>query len=190
MTSSEIRHAWLETARVRCSQLLAEAGYEAPETTRITIGFAFASRRALGQCWSYKASTDGHYEIMISPVVRDSISLMATIIHELIHAAVGIEHGHKAPFRKAALAVGLVGPMRSTKAGDALVVRLRAVVEEIGAYPAGAVSTAARPTKVQPTRMLKVVCPECGFTVRMTQKWMTEVGLPLCPEHGPMYRQS
>jgi hypothetical protein len=45
--------------------------------------------------------------------------------------------------------------------------------------------------KVQTTRMKKAVC-DCGYTVRLTKKWMDEVGLPICPggtsekAHGPM----
>jgi hypothetical protein len=34
--------------------------------------------------------------------------------------------------------------------------------------------------KPQGTRMLKVQCGSCGYTVRTTAKWI-EVGLPLCP---------
>lgn len=39
--------------------------------------------------------------------------------------------------------------------------------------------------KKQSTRMLKVHCPECGYTVRTTQKWL-DVGPPLCPQHAAM----
>lgn len=34
--------------------------------------------------------------------------------------------------------------------------------------------------KKQSTRMLKVICPGCGYTVRTTQKWI-DIGLPTCP---------
>ena len=30
------------------------------------------------------------------------------------------------------------------------------------------------------TRLLKASCPDCGYTVRVTQKWI-DVGLPVCP---------
>lgn len=36
---------------------------------------------------------------------------------------------------------------------------------------------------VQGTRMLKCQCPECGYTVRTTRKWI-DVATPVCPVDG------
>jgi rubrerythrin len=33
----------------------------------------------------------------------------------------------------------------------------------------------------QTTRLLKAICPVCGYTVRVTKRW-AEIGLPICPE--------
>lgn len=41
-----------------------------------------------------------------------------------------------------------------------------------------------RPKK-QTTRLKKCECRECGYTVRVTAKWL-EVGAPHCPNHGAM----
>lgn len=41
-----------------------------------------------------------------------------------------------------------------------------------------------RPKK-QTARLLKAECAECGYTVRVTAKWL-EVGPPHCPAHGAM----
>lgn len=38
----------------------------------------------------------------------------------------------------------------------------------------------SREGKKQATRLLKAVCPECGYTIRVTQKWASQ-GLPVCP---------
>lgn len=35
---------------------------------------------------------------------------------------------------------------------------------------------------VQKTFMKKLLCPECGYMVRTTQKWI-DIGLPFCPTH-------
>ena len=32
----------------------------------------------------------------------------------------------------------------------------------------------------QSTRMLKVLCPSCGYTLRTTARWLA-VGFPTCP---------
>lgn len=42
----------------------------------------------------------------------------------------------------------------------------------------------SRPRK-QGTRMLKAACEDCGYTVRVTAKWL-EIGPPHCPQHGAM----
>ena len=39
--------------------------------------------------------------------------------------------------------------------------------------------------KKQTTRLKKAICGECGYTVRVTSKWL-EVGPPHCPLHGAM----
>ncbi|QMP19191.1 hypothetical protein [Pseudomonas phage Persinger] len=41
-----------------------------------------------------------------------------------------------------------------------------------------------RPPK-QTTRLKKAECSQCGYTVRVTSKWL-EVGPPHCPKHGAM----
>ena len=38
---------------------------------------------------------------------------------------------------------------------------------------------------VQSTRMLKVMCPGCGYTVRATRKWL-DIGVPACPDGDTM----
>jgi hypothetical protein len=49
----------------------------------------------------------------------------------------------------------------------------------LGEYPHAAVSTANR--KKQTTRMLKVFCPDDGYTVRTTRTWLESMGTPSCP---------
>jgi len=49
---------------------------------------------------------------------------------------------------------------------------------------AGDAPTSSRP-KTQTTRLRKACCAECGYTVRVTAKWL-EVGPPHCPLHGAM----
>jgi hypothetical protein len=50
------------------------------------------------------------------------------------------------------------------------------------------VEPAAKPAVkpgVQGTRMLKVECPDCGYTLRTTRKWL-DTGLPSCPAGNEM----
>jgi len=102
------------------------------------------------------------------------------LTHELCHAAVGLEAGHGPLFRRCALAVGLSGQMRATVASPALIELLTGFLQVTGPYPHAQLTAADRPTKKDGTRLLKVVCPECGYTERVTRKWL-DVGLPVCP---------
>jgi hypothetical protein len=70
--------------------------------------------------------------------------------------------------------------MRATTASPTLLERLKAFVAQTGPYPHAQLTAADRPTKKDGTRLIKVSCQECGYTVRVTRKWL-EVGFPLCP---------
>lgn len=149
-----------------------------------------AKSRAIGQCWSPECSADNITEIFISPYL-DKVDdkdqgVLETLVHELVHAVVGVEHGHKKPFRAVALAVGLEGKMTSTSAGTELHEILKEIAKDLGPYPHARLDARKGPGKSQSTRMLKCTCGECGFTVRMTRKWVDEVGAAHCPVHGAM----
>jgi hypothetical protein len=49
--------------------------------------------------------------------------------------------------------------------------------KRIGPYPAGFLID----TPKQGTRMLKCDCSACGYTVRITRKWLDAAGPPICP---------
>lgn len=183
------REAWLERAVAALRPDLEAAGYPVPPRVRVACGFpstrALSQKKArVGECWDAKASADGANEILISPRVHEPVLALDVLVHELGHAAVGLECGHKGPFRKFMRAVGLEGKPTSTHAGERLRTRLDALAAELGPYPHSAF-TALQRAKKQTTRLVKCECPECGYTVRTTTKWL-EVGPPHCPEHGAM----
>jgi hypothetical protein len=164
-------------------------GYPLPERIRVSCGWPSRSAlsgkaQRIGEAWSHRCSADGSHETFLSPALADPIQVGATLLHELTHHAVGVEAGHKGPFRKLALAVGLTGPMRATSAGDQLAKRLHALVEQLGPYPHATLHGAGR--RKQGTRMLKVTCPECGCIVRMTRQWLYTTGAPTCACGGTM----
>jgi hypothetical protein len=57
------------------------------------------------------------------------------------------------------------------------------VASELGDYPHAAINLAAIPK--QSTRMHKAKCHQCGYTVRLTSKWLN-VATPRCPVHDDM----
>jgi hypothetical protein len=187
LATSQARHAWLESAATYCAALLADVDCNVPAKVRVSVGWTGngAKSKAIGECWSPVASADQHAEIFISPRLSDSVEILGVVAHELIHAAVGHEAGHKAPFARPAKALGLVGKMTATVPGDELTALFKQWLEVNGDYPAGNLSPMDNGKKKQGTRLIKAIC-DCGYTVRITKKWIEEVGAPHCPMHGAM----
>jgi hypothetical protein len=101
------------------------------------------------------------------------------LIHELVHATVGIKAGHKAPFKKCANAVGLIGQMRSAGASPELKAIIQSWVDEAGQYPHAPLTQSG--IKKQSTRQIKCVCSHCGYQVYTSKKWI-EIAKPVCPD--------
>lgn len=186
------REEWLNEGLKRLREDFASTDFILPEGIRVTCGWPSksalaAKRKRVGECWSSDCSKDGHFEIFISPYISDSVEALAILVHESVHAAVGLECKHKGAFKTCALAMGLEGKMTETNASEGLKVRLRAIIEEIGEYPHATLDKLAvsnAPPK-QSTRMHKVVCPMCEYTIRVSQKWL-DIGTPTCPCGEPM----
>jgi hypothetical protein len=133
----------------------------------------------VGECWSSENSEDQTFEIFISPTLRDVVPVLGTLVHEACHAAVGLPDGHKGRFPKCATAIGLNKPMTATMPNEALIARLQEVAAVVGNYPHAKLNKSNAP-KTQSCRLLLLKCPECGYLVRTTKKWL-QVGLPTCP---------
>lgn len=182
------REQWLDALVSALRPTFAAHGSPLPDRIRVSCGWPHGGsgkRKAIGQAWSPACSADGTHETFVSPVLADPVEVAAVMVHELVHHAVGVKEGHKGPFRKLALALGLEGKMTETVAGEALKRILAATCESIGPHPHAAMSTAPD-MKKQGTRMLKVACGECGCIVRMTRQWLAEVGAPTCACGGDM----
>jgi hypothetical protein len=196
----EHREAYLhELMAAAMRPMFTEHGATIPGNIRIACGFPLGGRRTIGQCFPAAHSADGFYEIFISPVLADAMRVAGCLAHELIHPTVGLKEGHKGPFKQLALAIGLTGPMTATQEGEAFKRQLAPILESLGPYPHAELNpwkrVAEQPDaanvpggfKPQGTRLLKVMCA-CGYTVRVTQKWLN-VGPPHCPMHGAMARR-
>ena len=174
------RETWLRKASTfMCQQIFKPLGYTVPPV-RVSVGFVGVRKiKAIGSCWSPTAAKDNVSQVFISPVVDDSVNALEILSHELIHALFP-QAGHRGPFRKAAVAIGLVGKMTATKAGPELIERLNGLTKKIGDYPHAGLNIADFRKKKQSTRLLKAECSNCGYVVRLTKKWVDEVGLPRC----------
>ena len=217
------REGWLNALAEKFAPRFKEYGYDMPKF-RVSVGFCSSGARSstAAQCWHSQCSSDNTFEIFIMPDQVEPFLVACHLWHELTHATVGFDCGHKGAFATICKHVGLNGPMTSTTPGEAFkeyvkpfldelgpmphakltfdrgivvkVPRLRIGMDESGSdddgddgeeievSPVGGAST-AKPK--QSTRLKKCECQECGYTVRVTQKWL-DIGAPHCPEHGPM----
>jgi hypothetical protein len=143
-----------------------------------------AKEPRIGECWDKASSEDKVAHVFISPRINDTTAeqgVISILVHEVVHATVGCQCGHKGEFRKCALAVGLDGKMTSTHAGEDLMATIKEWDKALGTFPHGKLNPAGKPTKKQTTRMIKCECTDCGYVVRTSAKWLEEAGAPLCP---------
>lgn len=183
------REAWLEAACDALAPIIERATGGALERPRVSCGWAASSpQKTLGQCFMRDSAEDGRPQIFIAPTIKDVTApqgVLATLLHEMCHAALPDKTHHKAPFKRLAEAVGLLEPWTATSAGEDLLPAFRLLAAKLGPYPHAALSLAER--KKQSTRLLKCECQNCGYTARVTKKWIAEAGTPLCPcGNGPM----
>lgn len=184
------REQYLINAVEALAPLLTDEGFKVPEV-RVSTGFPSrgglsAKKRMIGQCWPSTASEDGVPHIFVSPLLDQPIDVLSTLLHEMIHATVGTEEGHRGQFVAAAKAVGFEGPWTSTPVGEELRETLDKVAVDLGDYPHSRLNPKQDPIKKQTTRMIRLDSDcEGGCTVRTTRKWI-EKGDFTCPCGGTM----
>lgn len=175
----DTREEWLSAAVLLLLPTFARHSADLDASTiRVACGWPLGKRTALGQAWSRTASRAGRAEVFISPIEESAVEVLGTLVHELVHVATP-GSGHGPTFKRLALRVGLEGKMRSAGPGAELRTKLVEMARDLGPYP-HAMLRPGDGEKKQGTRMLKVECPSCGYTVRTTAKWLA-VGVPRCP---------
>jgi len=208
------RETWLNDIAALMAPRFAELGHPLP-SFRVSVGFPSAgmNSKAVGECWNKSASADQHFEIFLRPDRADPLNVAATLAHELVHTAVGLREGHKGNFAKVALALGFTRPLTHTSENETLAAWIKPMIEAVGPMPhaplqwrqgsgvkrgGGGMSPRedggegegeeghdSSGPKKQGTRMLKAICKTCGYTVRVTSKWLL-IGPPHCPADGAM----
>jgi len=169
----ETREAWLNAFVTLARPHFDRVGAPLPEKLRVSVGFTSHGVRsnAVGECWQDSASADGHFEIFLKPTTETDARIADILTHQLCRAAVGIDVGHGPAFRKIATALGLKGKMTSTTASSVWYEWALPILDIIGPMPYAALmdgKSTAKPK--QRTNLLKVYCPSCGFTARITRK--------------------
>ena len=186
----EFRETWLHSAAIAIAEeILNPQGIFLSDKVRYSTG-GTGRKTSLGVCHDPTMSADGHYEIFIAPSLdvvvaglppeqdnQKSWGVLDTLVHEMIHVAVGLKCGHKGEFVRAAKAAGLAGKMTSTYAGPELAAHLNAVHERLGGYPHGALGSVSRP---QNTNQKKLACTCCGYITYATIGSISVWGMRRC----------
>lgn len=132
------RHLWLAQAVTVLRPLVSSAGLVLPKRVLVQSGPTVMCEHgpALGQCQPSTARLDRLPLITINNCIGDSVIVLSTLLHELVHAADDCRSDHGEWFVAWARALGLDGPIPSTHAGPVLLPRLRAIASSLGVYPA------------------------------------------------------
>ncbi|ARB06157.1 transcription elongation protein [Dinoroseobacter phage vB_DshS-R5C] len=178
------REEWLDAFTREARPIFRKAGFPIPRKVRAAVGFTSRGAKGsrIGECWDHRASEDGYFEIFIDPKIGDPSRIADIHTHELIHAAVGLECGHKGDFVKCMKAVGLVGKPTATTAGVDWHKWADPIIKKLGKLPHAALKAGGNGDKKQSTRMKKCICDTCGFTFRTTAKWMEAAPEMRCPD--------
>lgn len=188
-TKYKTREDWLNALAVALdAEIFAPTKQRMPKKFRVTCGWPTRGvrgrKQVLGQCHSPRQSADKSTEITITMSLSDPVEVADVLVHEMVHAVVGNDCGHKGPFRKLALEIGLEGKMTSAEMGAELTAKVKKLIKPLGKYPHAELRLSDK--KKQSTRLIKCECDACGYNVRITRKWLEEAGEPHCPMHGKM----
>lgn len=194
----DARESWLRAATGLLHPHFQACGYAIPEKMRFAIAFPSTGRKGkrVGELWHPATSKDGSCELIIRADLDQPADVLAVLVHQLIHAVLPPDAGHGPLFKEAAQKIGLSGKMRDAAPSPLLLPLLTDFAAQLGPLPHAALMLERGPNdkgpidrpKKQSTRLLKAACADmaCGYTVRITGKWVIEVGPPHCPKHGAM----
>lgn len=130
------REGWLNALAAMFAPRFEELGYPLPKF-RVSVGFCSTGARSstAAQCWHSKCSQDNTFEIFIMPDQVEPYMVACHLWHELTHAAVGFEHGHKGAFATVCKFIGLNAPMTSTTPGEKFNEYVKPFLDKLGPMP-------------------------------------------------------
>jgi hypothetical protein len=183
MTDIKItREEWLNRAADIMFQTVLDESVIAPQPVPpVRVSVAPMSSKQLGVCYKREASDDQHNEVFITAHVSDSMTILATLVHELIHAADNCASGHRNYFAKVARKAGLEGKLTATRAGAELTENLTYIIEALGSIPH---ATLNLEPKGKGRNNNKITCKTCGFQANLSRKWASQIctaaACPVC----------
>ena len=184
-TLKDNRESWLIKAIDLMKPIIKNKGYIVPNNIKVACSFCSignitgAKNQRLGECWSDKTNEENKFHVLISPSLEDKKRVLGVLVHELVHAIVGLNNGHNHIFKKCATTLGLEGKMTATTESKEFETIFSEVFKQLPDYPHKALINMNR--KKQTTRLIKVVCEEHGYIARVSRKTIETLGCPICP---------
>ena len=179
------RESWLLAAVVKLSTLLKKHDAVMPEKYAVSCGFPKSRKAmAIGQCWDPTCTEDGTTHMFVCPSVNSALTVLATLLHEMVHAAVGLECKHRGAFRKLAKAVGLEGKMTATFVSEEnpLMAVLKTITEQLGPYPHSALVRKMAATRPPAGGWVKFVSKnDDEYILRLSPRALEKAGGPTDP---------
>lgn len=166
---TQTREQWLnKSAQILFDVVLTPEVLQDNPPPPVRVSVAPMRSKELGCCHPRASSEDAHNEIFITAHIDDSQVILATLTHELIHAADDCQSGHRNFFAKAARLAGLEGKLTSTMAGAQLSDVLENIVGILGPIPHAKLHL--KP-KSKGRNNNKLICKACGFQANLSRKW-------------------
>lgn len=179
------REEWLVKATSALRPLFSKHGAPIPKKVQVGCGCPRGGKtEIIGQCFGKTWTEDGTTHVFISPTQGDPVSVLAVLVHELIHAAVGCEEGHRGKFAKMARELGLEGKLTATyvSKNSGLHPKLVKITAGLGKYPHSKMTARrrvhAKDRYVWP-RLISRTIPH--YTFVMSPKLILAHGLPKDP---------
>ena len=173
------REEWLQAAVLLLKETLFDPReLWLPPILRVSTGFC--GGKAIGICVDPDCAKDGSTSIFIDPQLgEDAVVVLATLLHEMVHASVGIECKHKGKFVEVIRDLGLDGKPTATFAAkdSELYQTLVGLFVKLGEYPHAPLVRKRKETKPHAWVSYISVSDE-DFIVRANKNTVAEKGPP------------
>lgn len=150
------RETWLNDLAALMAPRFEELGKPIPKF-RVAVGWTSHGKTSKynGECWHSSNSADRVHEILLSPIMDDSMEVAAVLAHEICHAAAGFKHGHKGDFAALMKSLGMLRPFTSSVPGDQFKAWVQPFLDKLGKIPHARIM-------LRPERSAKEIAEDAG----------------------------
>ncbi|TQV78515.1 transcription elongation protein SprT [Denitrobaculum tricleocarpae] len=185
-SSGKVREDWLREVATAMRGWFDDLGFPLPDFD-VRTGFPSVGRRSPNITDSWTQDNGATYVILVRPDRSEETEVAAALAFQMCRIAVGDRDQHGYLFRHLAISLGLKGTRNESPPGALFKEITKSILETAGPLPSPEIQQIDKDKAPgQTSRMIKVSCSECGYVARVSRKWLSEVGPPHCPLHGPM----